>query len=221
MGISLGERMDNWEFEIDIKLEIYMMSLSVYATDKSLSLIGKDDMTLPYFEKIIEDLKPWFQMDSLSKVHTNFVLEVLSYAECGSAAVCTHRKKYKLSEDHCQLAISYARGCDEGEMKTTRLFGALTCYSNLQSFQGDYTEAVILAEEAYNLVAMIYNPVHPQVQEAANSLIEGLICKKDFYNAERYSWMTLDNLKDPANNMDQEGETVARGYYNSGNVIYR
>jgi tetratricopeptide (TPR) repeat protein len=221
MGISLGERIDNWEFEIDIMLQIYLMSLSVYVTDKSLSLIGKDNMTLPYFGKIIEVLKPWFQMDSLSKVHTNHVLEVLSYAECGLAAVCTHRKKYKLSEDHCQLAISYARGCDEGEVKTTRLFGALTCYSKLQGFQGDYTEALILAEEAYNVVAMIYNPVHPQVQEAANSLIECLICKEDLYNAERYSRMTLDNLRDPANNMDQEGETVARGYYNSGNVIYR
>jgi tetratricopeptide (TPR) repeat protein len=33
--------------------------------------------------------------------------------------------------------------------------------------------------------------------------------------------MTLDSLKDPANEVNQEGEAVARGYYNLGNVIYQ
>jgi hypothetical protein len=41
--------------------------------------------------------------------------------------------------------------------------------------QGDYTNAVLFAEEAYNVVAMAYNPVQPEVQTAAGELIECLL----------------------------------------------
>jgi hypothetical protein len=48
-------------------------------------------------------------------------------------------------------------------------------------------------------VVINYNPVHPDVQKAAGALIECLIHKGDLYDAERYSQMTFDSLKDPAN----------------------
>jgi hypothetical protein len=32
--------------------------------------------------------------------------------------------------------------------------------------------------------------------------------------------MSLDSLKDPANNVDQGGEAISRGYYNLGNIIH-
>jgi archaellum component FlaF (FlaF/FlaG flagellin family) len=66
---------------------------------------------------------------------------------------------------------------------------------------------------------MAYNPVHPEVQSAACMLIECLIHNGNLYDAERYSQLTLDSLKDPANAVDQNSELVAIGYYNLGKVI--
>jgi hypothetical protein len=88
-------------------------------------------------------------------------------------------------------------------------------------YQGDYAGALPSAEEAYNCVAVAYNPVHPQVQEAAGVLIECLICKGDLYDAERFAQVTLDSLKDPANKVDQESEAMAVGYFNLGRVTDR
>jgi hypothetical protein len=73
----------------------------------------------------------------------------------------------------------------------------------------------------YNSVAVLHNPVHPEVQEAANALIECLIFKRDFEQAETFAQLTLDSLKDPANGLDQQSESVAIGYYNLANVISR
>jgi tetratricopeptide (TPR) repeat protein len=89
----------------------------------------------------------------------------------------------------------------------------------LHGIQGNYDEALLFAEEAYNCVAIAYNPVHPKVQEAASTLIECLIFKDDFDKAETFAQMTLDSLKDPGNGLDQQSEAVARGYYDLGNVI--
>jgi hypothetical protein len=85
----------------------------------------------------------------------------------------------------------------------------------------DYKNAITFAEEAYNCVAEAYNPVHPKVQSAAGTLIECLIHNGDWYDAERYSQVTLDSLRDPANNADQNGEEVALGYYNLAKVTNR
>lgn len=52
-------------------------------------------------------------------------------------------------------------------------------------------------------------------------LINVLVCKGDFVNAERFAEMTLSNLKDRKNGMDQEGEESAIGSYNLANVIYQ
>jgi tetratricopeptide (TPR) repeat protein len=85
--------------------------------------------------------------------------------------------------------------------------------------QGNYAAAVASAEEGYDCAAVAYNPVHPEVQKAASTLIEYLCCKGDLSNAERFAEATLDSLKDPANKVDQHSEEVARGYYNLANVI--
>jgi hypothetical protein len=74
--------------------------------------------------------------------------------------------------------------------------------------------------EKLTIVAVAYNPVYPQVQEAAGVLIDCLTRKGDLYDAERYAQLTLDSLKDPANAVDQESEALARGYYDLGWVLY-
>jgi hypothetical protein len=98
---------------------------------------------------------------------------------------------------------------------------ALGVLVELRQRQGDYSGAVAFAEEAYNLVVDAYDPVHPEVQEAAGSLIECLIYKGDFFNAQRYAEQTYENLRDSKNGMNQEGEGVARGAHNLADVIFQ
>jgi hypothetical protein len=109
----------------------------------------------------------------------------------------------------------------EGEDKTTHIFEALSRYVELRQYQGDYLGAVTFAEEAYNLVVDTYNPVHPQVQEAAGLLIDCMIKKRDLSNAERFAEQTYANLRDIKNGTDQEGEIMARGAYNFADIISR
>jgi hypothetical protein len=81
------------------------------------------------------------------------------------------------------------------------------------------TGAVAFAEAAYNLVVDAYDPVHPQVQEAAGWLIDCLIKLDDLSKAERFSEQTYANLRDIKNGIDQKGEEVAMGTYNLADVI--
>jgi tetratricopeptide (TPR) repeat protein len=105
------------------------------------------------------------------------------------------------------------------EDKAVSVCNALRVIYDLRAFQGNFIDALPFAEEAYNLVAIAYNPVHPKDQDAAGTLIECLQQKGDLYNAERFAEATLDSLKDPANGLDQESEEVAEGYYNLAIVI--
>jgi ATP/maltotriose-dependent transcriptional regulator MalT len=81
----------------------------------------------------------------------------------------------------------------------------------LRQKRGDYSGAVTFAEEAYNVAVIAYDPVHPQVQQAAGMLIACLIHNGDLCNAERFAQQTYENLRDRKNGMDQEGEEVAMG----------
>jgi hypothetical protein len=87
--------------------------------------------------------------------------------------------------------------------------------------QGDWSGGVKFAEEAYNLVVEAYDPVHPEVQEAAGILISSLTKCDNLFDAERYAEVTYMNLRDRKNGMDQEGEEIANGAYNLSNVIFQ
>eukprot|EP00596_Hydrurales_sp_CCMP1899_P004393 CAMPEP_0119039972 /NCGR_PEP_ID=MMETSP1177-20130426/9750_1 /TAXON_ID=2985 /ORGANISM="Ochromonas sp, Strain CCMP1899" /LENGTH=246 /DNA_ID=CAMNT_0007004543 /DNA_START=719 /DNA_END=1459 /DNA_ORIENTATION=+ len=98
---------------------------------------------------------------------------------------------------------------------------ALTSCGDLRQRQDDFSSAVKYAEEAYNLVVEAYNPVHPQVQDAAGVLIQILIANDNLYDAQRFAEITYSNLRDKKNGMDQESEAVAMGAYNLAHVIYQ
>jgi tetratricopeptide (TPR) repeat protein len=224
-----SERIDNYQVEINIMIPIYQSLVDIHSQETSLSLIDRDNMTFPYIEKMLEILKPWSlcidldaanRVDSLNKNQIDEILKVLSATERNAAINYQHRNQFVIAENHCQRAISCAgRYNKEGETKTTLLFQTLTSYCFLQMTQGNFADANLTAEEAYNCVAVAYNPVHPYVQKAAGTLIDCLIHKGDLYDAERFAQVTLDSLKDPANSVDQESEAVAEGYYNLGAVI--
>jgi tetratricopeptide (TPR) repeat protein len=148
----------------------------------------------------------------------NLVLFTSSNTEKIIGDIYVGRNEFGRSETHCQRALSHAKKY-EGIMKTALLTSVLTNYCALRRMQNNYIDAVIFAEEAYNCVAVVFNPVHPEVQTAAGNLIECLIHKGDMYDAERFAQMTLDSLRDPGNGLDQESEEIAHGYYNLGKVI--
>jgi hypothetical protein len=193
-------------------------------------------MCFPFLERSLSLLNPWLvqldldasnqidsrndrQMNHISEA-LNYVLEKLFFTEQNMASVTIGRLEFDAAEGHCQrcLAISRRYGL-EGEDKTTDIFTALVSYSNLREIQGDSSGAVAFAEEAYNLVVEAYDPVHPQVQQAAGILIRTLIWKGDLFDAERYAQVTYGNLRDKKNGMDQEGDEMATGAFNLASVI--
>jgi hypothetical protein len=224
-----GERLDNWEADIQILFHIYYTLVITYLNDESLTIIDRDDLIFPYYEKMLDLLRPWSASinlnstslrDSLTGDKINYILNISSTIECNTAFVHLHRNQFDLANSCCQRALSHARLYEgEEEVKTQLLCQALTVYGKLQADEGKYADAVASAEEAYDCLAVAYNPVHPEVQKAAGTLIEYLTHKGDMYNSERFAQATLDSLKDPANKVDQQSEEVARGYYNLANVI--
>jgi ATP/maltotriose-dependent transcriptional regulator MalT len=138
------------------------------------------------------------------------------------AYVAINRNQFDVAEGHCHRCLVNSRGLRvEGEDKTTSIIEALGIHIKLRQRQDDIFGAMIFAEEAYNLVVDAYDPVHPQVQEAAGWLIDCLMHKGDLSNAERFEEQTYANLKDIKNGMDQEGEQVAPGAYNLANALFK
>jgi hypothetical protein len=218
-----GYRMDNWKVEIENSFCLYDCSTFAFETDGSISFIVCNDLVFPYYEKILDLLRPWSEYvdqnstslsNSLTGDHIDLILMLCSTMERKIAQVHTHRNHFDLAESHCQRALSQARLYEgEKEIKTDLLLLILRIYGELRHYQGNYDHAVVFAEEGCNCVAIANNPVKPDVQKAAGTPIEYLIHKGDLYNA------TLDSLKDIANKVDQQSDEAARGYFNLAIVI--
>jgi hypothetical protein len=117
--------------------------------------------------------------------------------EIDIAGIYIRRNQSDRAKNHCRQALSFARMYEgEEELKTDLLCRALRRSYEFHSTQGNHNKALSFAEDAYNCVAIAFNPVHPEVQKAASLLIECLSCKGDFDHAETFAQMSLDNLKD-------------------------
>jgi tetratricopeptide (TPR) repeat protein len=226
-----GECIDNWRVEVGILVPIYNDLIDIYDDDQSLSRMAFDNLIFPYNEKMLAHLRPWStylnvsntsQIDSLDKDQINSTLLYFTQTEVRMGIIYKYRNEFNLAEDYCQRALTYARLFEgEEELKTDLLYSALIGLYEIYRNQGNYDEASIFVEEAYNCVAITYNPVHPLVQHAASSLIECNINKGDFDHAETFAQLTLDSLKDPGNGLDQQSEAVARGHHDLGRVKYQ
>jgi tetratricopeptide (TPR) repeat protein len=224
-----GERIDNWLVEIVILIPMYLSLFSIYHEDESLSLMDYDNLVFSHQEKILELLRPWSayldvssasHIDSLDKDQINGILTYLSQAERNMGSIYIRRSQFDLAENHCQQGLIFAKLYEgKEEDKTDLIFSALSTSYEFHTYQGNYEEALTYAEEAYDCVAVAYNPVHPEVQTAASTLIECLILKGDFDQAETFAQMTLDSLKDPGNGLDQQSEAVANGFHDLGKAI--
>jgi tetratricopeptide (TPR) repeat protein len=208
-----GERIDNWRVEIGILVPLYLEVVARLGNHESSSLIVHDNLAFPYCEKILELLRPWSayldvssssHIGSLDKDQINHTLVHFSRTERNLGSSYVRRNQFDLAENHCQQALIFAKLYEgKEELKTDLVCKALKTSYGLHRNQGNYDEALIFAEEAYNCFAIAYNPVHPKVQDAASTLIECLSYKGDFDHAETFAQMTLDSLKDPGNGLDQ------------------
>jgi tetratricopeptide (TPR) repeat protein len=222
---------NHWNVDINILFKINSIMIQIHLDNLSQSGIIRDNKMFPYLERSLNILRPWmvimdsdasYQSISLDFEEKEYLLIESSIIERYMASVTMNRHQFDLAEVHSHRCLANARRRGvEGEDKITSILYALgTCF-NVRQRQGDHSGAVPFAEERYNVAVDAYNPVHPQVQEAAGMLIECLINNDDLSNAERFAQQTYENLKDRKNGMDQEGVEVAMGSYNLADVIYR
>jgi hypothetical protein len=185
-----GQCIFNWNVDIGILLNISTKMVDVYSTNSSLSVLIRNKEMRPHLEKSLNILSPWLviidtdatnQSNSLSVEQIDHLLVTSSCLERQMAIVAMKRNQFDVSEGYCHRCLVHSKRIGvEGEEKTTSILLALRTYISLRQHQGHYSSAVSFAEEAYNLVVDVYDPVHPQVQEAAGYLIDSLISKGDF-----------------------------------------
>jgi tetratricopeptide (TPR) repeat protein len=226
-----GQTIANWDVDINILLKISITIVDINITNDSLSEMIRDKGMLPHLERSLDILSPWMVIidsdskncfNSLDSKKIDYLLKKSSVIEQYISSVYRNRGQFNVAEGHCyRCLVNSRRLALEGEDKTTYILEALINYIKLRQHQGDFPGAVTFAEEAYNLVVDVYNPVHPQVQEAASYLIDCLIKKGDLSNAERFAEQTYANLRDTKNGMDQEGELMVRGAYYFADVIFQ
>jgi tetratricopeptide (TPR) repeat protein len=226
-----GQRIANWNVDIEILLQISNDMVGIYASSSSLSTMIRDKEMFPHLERSLQILSPWMdtidsyatnQSNSINSTKLHHLLEKSWTLEQNMATLALKRNQYDIAERHIHRCLVNSRRFRiEGEDKITSIFEALGLYVTLRQYQGDLPGAVTFAEEAYNLVVDAYDPVHPQVQEAASWLIDSLSQQGDFSNAERFAEQTYANLRDIKNGMDQEGKQLAEGAYDLSDVIFQ
>jgi tetratricopeptide (TPR) repeat protein len=227
-----GQRIaTDWDVDIKILLKISTRMTNFYFDNLSLSPIIRDNKMFPHLERSLNILKPWMvvmdsdasnQSNSLNLEEIDYLLNLSYHTERNMALSVINRNQLDVAEGHSHRCLAIARRLRvEGEDKVTSIFEALGTCVDVRQRKGDYSGAVTFAEEAYNVVVIAYDCVHPQVQNAAGLLIACLIHNGDLFNAERFAQQTYENLRDRKNGMNQEGEEVAMGSYNLADVIYR
>mmetsp|Transcript_11679 Transcript_11679/g.11322 ORF Transcript_11679/g.11322 Transcript_11679/m.11322 type:complete len:469 (+) Transcript_11679:96-1502(+) len=222
-----GQRTNNWDVDILIFYEIYRSIISHYIHNHSISDVIRHKKIIPYLERSILTLTPWlvyFDSSASNCDHKkmNTILEKLCHMELEIATATMRRLQLDVSEGHCQRGLNYSKRLDvEGKLKATIIFRALRAFIHLRQLQDNHLSALIYAEEGYNFLVDAYDPVHPEVQEAAGLLIDVLIMKGDLDKAETYAQQTYSNLKDKKNGIGQETEDVARGAFNLAEVIFK
>jgi G3E family GTPase len=225
-----GQRIANWDVDITILLNFSTKMTDIHVENLSRSSIILCNKMFPHLERSLNILRPWMvAIDSDARNHglhfgqTDYLLGMSSQTERSIALVAMNRNHFDVAEGHCLRGLANAKRLGvEGENKTTLISRALNVYVELRHYDTDkeISQVVTFAEEAYNVVVIAYDCVHPQVQEAAGILINCLVQKGELFNAERFAQQTYENLRDRKNGINQEGVKVAMGSYTLANVIY-
>jgi tetratricopeptide (TPR) repeat protein len=108
-------RKDNFEVEIYYMLQIYQRLVDFFIINEMmLSMRDLDDFLFPYYEKMLEVLKPWSlcvdlnasnQVESLSRDQIDVILKQLSVTEQRLGECYRHRNEFDTSENYFQRAL--------------------------------------------------------------------------------------------------------------------
>jgi hypothetical protein len=168
-----GDHYSEWPADI-ILHKINARLVDICNENNLISKTTRNEKMFPYLEKSICLLSPWLGklesdisdgIGSDSVKNMEFLLEELQFSEHAMFSIAVYKNQFDEAEGHCQRCLTYSKRLGaSGETKTTCMFKAICAFSWLRRRQGDYSAAVIFAEEAYNLVVEAYDPVHPQVQ---------------------------------------------------------
>jgi hypothetical protein len=192
-----GERIFNWDVEIEILLNINGILYYLHNENKSLSSISRNDLMFPCLERSLSLLNPWLihlnshasgRTNDLDDKQFNWLLLEFHGAEQKMAVIAIDRRQLDVAEGHCERSLAFARRFVlDGNQKTNAIFEALESTCLLREKQLDYPGALAFAEECYNIVVEGYDCVHSQVQKAAGVLIDILIKMDNLFDAERYA----------------------------------
>jgi tetratricopeptide (TPR) repeat protein len=105
--------------------------------------------------------------------------------------------QYEESLHHYEEALAAARHCShENDRKLLILVPALQSMANILNLMVT-KEGAKYAEEAYLIVSGEHGPEHPDVQGAANYLIDSYLRMNNFVDAERFARINYECLIDP------------------------
>jgi hypothetical protein len=160
----------DWNIELNIFQTIYKRATDSYSFDDQFSFSVGDNKKFSYLQRSLCLLNPWLirhdsEENRLNDYQINHLLQQLYCTEVTMAVITMNSSRLVESEGHCQRSLSYTRRfLVEDKDKTTSIFTALTNFVELRERQEDHSGALIFAEEMYNLVVEVYDPVHIQVQ---------------------------------------------------------
>lgn len=89
----------------------------------------------------------------LDEGQTDSFLKYLFWTENNIATIAINTKQFGIRERDCQQSLAHSRRIRvEGVQKITFMFDAIETYCGSRFHQGNSSDAVIFAEEGYNLV---------------------------------------------------------------------
>jgi hypothetical protein len=174
-----------------------------YSSQKNIILSDtcKSNMrkSIFYFEKILQIYEYW--KINFNIIENESTLDInMIYDKC--ALTCHrlsvyHNGSYNYDKciTYCDKSIYYTKLLTNGERKIVLLNGSLELKGRLLSTMLKFDEARKMFEDSYNLMAETYDPSHPKVLAIGSLLINILIEKKEYYDAERFSRICYECLK--------------------------
>jgi hypothetical protein len=129
-----GQRIDNWDVDICILLNIGIKIFDMFTANSSLSTIVRDKGMFPHLERSLHIVNSWMvtidsqsnQCNILNSTEINLLLQISCKLEFEMSSVAIHKNQFDIAEGHCHRSlINSRRFAVQGEDKTTAIFNAL------------------------------------------------------------------------------------------------
>jgi tetratricopeptide (TPR) repeat protein len=176
-----------------------------YSTQKNIKLSDTCKSTMIksifYFEKILQIFEYWEINFNLVENETTQELNIYMIYDniaitCHRLSLC-HNRLYNYDKciTYCDKSIYYTKLLTNSERKIVLLYESLELKGRFLSTMSKFDEARTMFEDAYNIMAETYDPSHPKVLAIGSLLIDVLIVKEEYYDAERFSRICYECLK--------------------------